>query len=84
MSASSLLKGQKDFIWLPGSEKRPKSLRDVRRGMSFSEVCAIGVLASSNIALVCWFFFYYQNIWDCLKVEHDFRNWQLNTVKSWW
>lgn len=83
VSVSSSLKGQEDFMWLPGSQERPKSLRHVRRGMSCSEVRVIGVVASSNIALCFFFFFlYYQNIWDCLQVEKDFGYWQLNTVSN--
>lgn len=52
VSVSSLLKGQTDFVWLPGSEEKPESLRHVGRGMSCSQVRVIGILASSNVALI--------------------------------
>lgn len=87
VSESSLLKGQKDFIGLSGSEERTESLRHVRKVMSCSEVLLIGVLASSNAASFGCFvfvvlFLYYQNIWDYLNVENYFSYWQLNNVAN--
>lgn len=52
-SARPSVKGQKDFVWLPGSRERPRNLSRVRTDMSCSEVQVVAVLASSNVALTC-------------------------------
>lgn len=60
-------------MWLPGSQERPKSLRHVRRGMSCSEVRVIGVVASSNIALIFFFFFVLSEHLGLLASRKGFR-----------
>lgn len=43
-------KGQKDFMWLPGSGDRPGSLRCGRKGTSCPEVQLFAALARINVA----------------------------------
>lgn len=73
--------GKKGLCGAPWVRGETRSLRCVRRGISCSGILGVRILTSIIFFLIVCLL-HYQNTWTHVKIENNFRYWQLNTAKK--